>query len=74
MGLHFDGIKPTRPDSARARLDTPPIHFLAGGEMTGHIAIRPYNGDCKIFRMKMRMGLKMNFHFITSSLHRFSNP
>ncbi len=25
MGLHFDGIKPPRPDSARARLDTPPV-------------------------------------------------
>jgi hypothetical protein len=25
MGLHFNGIKPPRPDSANARLDTPPI-------------------------------------------------
>jgi hypothetical protein len=33
MGLHSIGIKPPRPDSACARLDTPPIHFVAGGEM-----------------------------------------
>ena len=35
MGLQFYGTKPPRPDSARASLDTPPIHFVAGGEMTG---------------------------------------
>ncbi len=34
MGLQFYGTKPPRPDSARASLDTPPIHFVAGGEMT----------------------------------------
>jgi hypothetical protein len=34
MDLHFGGTKPPRPDSARARPDTPPIHCVAGGEMT----------------------------------------
>jgi hypothetical protein len=41
MGLHFDGIKPPRPDSANARLDTPPIHFVAGGEILGVLQYAP---------------------------------
>jgi hypothetical protein len=32
-GLHFECIKPPRPDTAIARLANIPIHFVAGGEI-----------------------------------------
>jgi hypothetical protein len=47
MGLQFYGTKPPRPDSARARLDTPPIHFVAGGEILGVLQYAPATETAK---------------------------
>ena len=60
MGLHSIGIKPPRPDSASARLDTPPIPAGRRGNEA--------SGTGKIFRMKMKNRMKMNT-LISSSLH-----
>jgi hypothetical protein len=40
MDLHFNGTKPPRPDSVRARPDTPPTHFVAGGEIPETASVR----------------------------------
>ncbi len=54
MDLHFGGTKPPRPDSAGARPDTPPIPTGRRGDNTSRAG--------GILRMKMRMGMKMNFY------------
>jgi hypothetical protein len=63
MDLQFDCIKPPRPDSAVARPDTPPIHFVAGGEITPT--------ELRKIRARMRNRMKMNIQALTSSPHPF---
>jgi hypothetical protein len=61
IGLQLLLIKPPRPDSACARPDTPPIHCVAGGEITP-----PEPAE---FQNKNENEKKFTCLFITSFLH-----
>ena len=59
----FVTIYPPRPDSACARLDTPPIHFVAGGEMTPP--------ELAEFQNENEKENENEYYFVSLSLHPF---